>query len=90
MNTPYEILLRFDDAGVYRGGHTVRRNSDTGRVGSPEPIGTDTDFPWPDVAAEVNTASLASVTALQEQISTLESQLAALQTGGAGEEGGGE
>ncbi len=73
MNTPYEILLRFDDAGAYRGGHTIRRNPATGALDPAQPIGADTAFPWPAVASEINLAALAANSELTGILSALES-----------------
>lgn len=64
---PYEILLRFDDAGNFQGGHTIRRDSVTGKLEDAQPIGADTAFPWPAVVAEIKGA-VAEVTALRATV----------------------
>ena len=65
MKLPYEILIRFDDAGVFQGGHTVLRDSDSGQLSPPASIG-GSDFPWPDVVKDVNTALAAKVSACED------------------------
>lgn len=62
MNTPYEILIRFDDAGTYKGGHFLTRDSESYVVSTPSPI---TDAQWPEFCSTINTAALNRITAIE-------------------------
>lgn len=62
MSKPYELLFRWKKDGIFSGGHTIRINDD-GSIGDPEPLGKDTNFPFVDIAAEINTALVDAVAA---------------------------
>lgn len=62
MKTPYETLIRFDDSGAYKGGHSITRDSDTGRLSPAAPI---SDAQWPDLCSTINTASFAQIASLE-------------------------
>lgn len=68
---PYEALIRFDDDGNFKAGHTVRRDPATGRLSDAQAIGKDTDFPWASISAEINVAALTRVTALEAEVALL-------------------
>lgn len=56
--TPYEYLFRCRDDGTLSGAHVIRRDPVTGQLTHPEPVGENTDFPWPSALAELNHAAI--------------------------------
>lgn len=80
MKQPYEILLRFDhETGKYKGGHTIRFDTDTRQADAALPIGADKAFPWPDEAKAIDTAVLARVSELESLINDGNEQRLKLQ-----------
>lgn len=81
MKVPYEILHRFDIAvpGAYKGGHTIRFDTDTRQIDPPLPIGVDKDFPWPKEAELINQSIAARVSELEALVSDGNEQRLKLQ-----------
>ena len=79
MNIPNEALFRWNTSGTFSGGHTIAYNTVTGQLTDPLPLGVASGFPYSEVAAEINTASLATIAARDATITALQSQLTALQ-----------
>lgn len=77
MQKRYEILIRFDEAGNLKGGHTQYREDTTGEILPPAPLGTDPSFNWPDIVAEVNQASLSTVATKDKKLEELNKHITA-------------
>lgn len=63
---PYEILFRWNDAGKFAGGHTMRRDATTGQILSPVAIGNDKEFPLPDIMKAIDEAVLSKAGEVDE------------------------
>lgn len=82
--TPYELMIRWDDAGVLKGAHKryLYRTPREGRPdlveeGLAEPLDTN-EFPTSEVMNSVTLEALAQVTSLNSQVDTLTGQIATL------------
>lgn len=75
MKTKYEILIRFDNDGAYKGAHIVHRDNVTGQIDPPQSI---RDEDWPDLVKAIDTATLASAEANLAAIAERDAATAAL------------
>lgn len=67
--TPYEILIRGNEDGTFKGAHVLETNDS-----QPRPIKLED---WPNIIDDVNFGTLAKVTELETQAELIEAELAA-------------
>ena len=76
MNTPHIAHFEWFEGVLH--GYTIAKNSSGGVLPKMD-AGADAEFPYSEIAAEINTASLVTIAARDSTIASLQSQLAALQ-----------
>jgi hypothetical protein len=67
--TPYEILIRGNEDGTFKGAHVLETHDS-----QPRPIKLED---WPSIITEVNSGTLAKVTQLETQAELMQAQHAA-------------
>jgi len=67
--TPYEILIRGNEDGTFKGAHVLEMPDS-----QPRPIKLED---WPSIITEVNSGTLAKVTQLENQAELVQAELAA-------------
>jgi len=67
--TPYEILIRGNEDGTFKGAHVLETHDS-----QPRPIKLED---WPSIITEVNSGTLAKVTELETQAELIQAELAA-------------
>jgi len=67
--TPYEILIRGNEDGTFKGAHVLETHDS-----QPRPIKLED---WPSIITEVNSGTLAKVTELETQAEVIQAELSA-------------